>query len=253
MFNRDKQPQPKLVFGIHAVLEAVRSGKEIEKLIIKKEMSGEALRELMKACRERNIPYQFVPVDRFDRITRKNHQGLIAYMAEIEYQPLEMVVSAVFEDGREPAILILDHITDVRNFGSIARTAECAGFDAIAIPDKGAAQINSDAIKTSSGALHNINICRVTNLTNAVKYLKDCGLKVFAATEKAKQPYYKTNMKGPVAIVLGAEDAGISPEILRYADELVQIPMIGKTSSLNVSVAAGIIIYEVVKQRLSDF
>lgn len=251
MYNNENQQLPKLVFGIHAVLEAVRSGKEIERLIIKKEMSGEALRELMKACRDRNIPYQFVPIDRFDRITRKNHQGLVAYMAEIEYQPLEMVISAIFEAGREPAILVLDHITDVRNFGSIARTAECAGFDAIVIPDKGAAQINSDAIKTSSGALHNINVCRVINLTNTVKYLKECGLKVFAATEKAKTPYYKTDMRGPVAIVMGAEDTGITPEILRYADELVQIPMIGKTSSLNVSVAAGIILYEAVKQRLS--
>jgi 23S rRNA (guanosine2251-2'-O)-methyltransferase len=229
----------------------VRSGKEIERIVIKKEMSGEALRELMKACRDRDIPYQFVPIERFDRITRKNHQGLVAYMAEIEYQPLEMVISSVFEAGKEPAILVLDHVTDVRNFGSIARTAECAGFDAIVIPDKGAAQINSDAIKTSSGALHNINICRVTNLTNAVKYLKECGLKLVAATEKAKDPYYKADMKGPIAIVMGAEDTGITTEILRFADELVQIPMIGKTSSLNVSVATGIIVYEAVKQRLS--
>jgi 23S rRNA (guanosine2251-2'-O)-methyltransferase len=243
--------QSTLIFGTHAVIEAIRSGKEIEKLILKKELSGEPLREILKASRERDIPYQFVPNERLDRITQKNHQGVIAYIAEIEYQKLEQVIPFLYEQGKVPFILILDHITDVRNFGSIARTAECAGVDAIIIPEKGAAQINADAIKTSSGALHSMNICRVNNLTKAIQFIAESGLSIIAASEKGSQYYSEPDYSGPVAIVMGAEDKGVSFEILRTASSIVKIPLLGKVSSLNVAVAAGLMLYEVVKQRNS--
>jgi len=243
--------QSKLIFGTHAVIEAIRSGKEIEKLILKKDLSGEPLREILKASRERDIPYQFVPIERLDRITQKNHQGVIAYIAEIEYQKLEQVIPFIYEQGKTPFILVLDHITDVRNFGSIARTAECAGVDAIVIPEKGAAQINEDAMKTSSGALNSINVCRVNNLSKAIQFLSESGLKIIAATEKGNDFYTQPDYSGPVAIIMGAEDTGVSSEIIRKADAIVKIPLYGKVSSLNVAVASGLMLYEVVKKRIS--
>jgi 23S rRNA (guanosine2251-2'-O)-methyltransferase len=244
--------QSKLIFGTHAVIEAIRSGKEIEKLVLKKELSGEPLREIIKASRERDIPYQFVPIERMDRITQKNHQGVIAYIAEIEYQKIEQVIPYIYEQGKTPFILVLDHITDVRNFGSIARTAECAGVDAIVIPEKGAAQINADAIKTSSGALHSMNVCRVNSLEKAIQFLSESGLSVVAASEKGNEFYTQPNYSGPIAIVMGAEDKGISPEIIRKADSIVKIPLYGNVGSLNVAVASGLMLYEVVKQRLNQ-
>lgn len=244
--------QSKLIFGTHAVIEAIRSGKEIEKLVLKKDLSGEPLREIIKASRERDIPYQFVPIERIDRITQKNHQGVVAYIAEIEYQKLEQVIPYLYEQGKIPFILVLDHITDVRNFGSIARTAECAGVDAIVIPEKGAAQINADAIKTSSGALHSMNVCRVNNLAKAVQYLSESGLSITAASEKGADYYNQPDYSGPVAIVMGAEDKGISPEIIRNANSIVKIPLLGNVGSLNVAVASGLMLYEVVRQRLNQ-
>ncbi len=238
-----------LIFGAHAVIEAIRAGKEIERLILKKELSGEVLREILIAARERDIPYQFVPIERMNRISSKNHQGVIAYISPIEYQPLENVLPGLFERGIDPFILILDHITDVRNFGSIARTAECAGVHAIVIPDKGAAQINADAIKTSSGALLNIPICRTNNLTKAVQLCAESGLKVIAASEKGYEIYSNADYSGPIAIVMGAEDEGVASEIIRKADQIVKIPLFGKVESLNVAVATGLILYEVVRCR----
>ena len=241
--------QSNMVFGAHSVIEALRSGKEIEKILLKKELMGDVLRELLKGAREHDIPYQFVPAERLDRITQKNHQGVIAYISSIEYQKLEQVIPFIYEQGKEPFILVLDHVTDVRNFGSIARTAECAGVHAIVIPDKGAAQINADALKTSSGALHTISVCRVPNLEKAVQYLSESGLKVFAASEKGAEPYDEVNYKGPVAIVMGAEDTGVSIDIIRKSNKMVRIPLFGKVESLNVAVATGLILYEVVKSR----
>ena len=241
--------QPNMIFGSHAVIEAMRSGKEIERLFLKKELQGELLRELLKGARERDIPYQFVPIEKLDRITKKVHQGVIAYISEVEYQKIEQLLPMLYEQGVEPFILLLDHVTDVRNFGSIARTAECAGVHAIVIPDKGAAQINADAIKTSSGALSIIPVCRANNLTKTIKFLSDSGLTIVAASEKADKLYNEINYKGPVAIVMGAEDKGVSFEIQRYAHHFVKIPILGKVESLNVAVASGLMLYEVVKQR----
>jgi len=238
-----------MIFGPHAVIEAIRSGKEFEKILMKKELSGEVLREILKAVREKNIPYQIVPNEKLDRLTRKNHQGVIAFISEIEYQKLESLVPMLFDKGIDPFILILDHITDVRNFGSIARTAECAGIHAIVMPEKGTAQINADAIKTSSGALHIIPVCRVPDLVKTIQFLSDCGLKIIAASEKGADLYSKIKYEGPVAIVMGAEDTGVSNDILRRASNIVKIPLFGKVGSLNVAVATGIILFEAIRQK----
>jgi 23S rRNA (guanosine2251-2'-O)-methyltransferase len=243
--------QSNMIFGSHAVIEAIRSGKEFEKIIMKKDLSGEVLRELLKAARDRNIPYQFVPNEKLDRLTRKNHQGVIAFISEIEYQQLESIIPMLYDKGIDPFILVLDQITDVRNFGSIARTAECAGVHAIVVPEKGAAQINADAIKTSSGALNFISVCRVPSLIKAVQFLSESGLNIIAASEKGTDVYSKIKYKGPVAIVMGAEDTGVSNDILRKASHIVKIPLFGKVESLNVAVATGIILFEALRQKNS--
>jgi len=242
-------PKEKMIYGFHAVVEAINSEKEIEKIFLSKNLSGNNLREIIKLTREKNLPYQFVPIERLNKITTKNHQGVIAYLSSIEYQSIEQIVPMIFEKGENPFFIILDHITDVRNFGAIVRTAECAGVHAIIIPDKGSAQINADAFKSSAGALHNIPICRVSNLVQSIKYLLNCGIKIFSTTEKASKLYYQEDYSIPLAIILGSEDKGISDDIKKLSNELIKIPMFGKISSLNVSVAADIILYEVVKQR----
>ncbi|HOK50462.1 MAG: 23S rRNA (guanosine(2251)-2'-O)-methyltransferase RlmB [Bacteroidales bacterium] len=239
-----------VIYGIHAVLEAIRSGKELERVILKKEFTGPVLGEILKYCRDHQVPYQFVPPVRLDKITSKNHQGVIAFLSQISYQPIEQIVPQLFEEGQTPFFLVLDHVTDVRNFGSIARTAECAGVHAIIVPEKGSALINADAIKTSSGALHTINVCRVSSLIDSVKFLKDSGILLYAATEKGSQLYFEADLTQPSAIVIGSEGKGISPEILRLCHSHIRIPVLGKINSLNAAVAAGIILYEKVRQQL---
>lgn len=237
------------IFGIHSVIEAINSGKEIERILVRKGLQGELYHKLMDMVHQFNIPMQLVPGEKLDRVTRKNHQGVIAFISPIVYSNIEEIVPALFEEGKNPLILILDQITDVRNFGAIARTAEIAGVHAIIIPEKGAAQINADAIKTSAGALHLIPVCRTKSLNLTVKYLKNCGLKVVAATEKGEKYYDQTSMKDPLAIIMGSEDLGIEASLLKIADEWIKIPQFGQIASLNVSVAAGILIYEAVRQR----
>jgi 23S rRNA (guanosine2251-2'-O)-methyltransferase len=193
-----------------------------------------------------------VPGEKLDRITRKNHQGIIAYISAVEYANIEELMPLLFETGKTPLILILDGITDVRNFGAIARSAECAGVHAIIIPEKGAAQVNADAVKTSAGALLRIPICRVRRLSESLKFLKNSGLQVLAATEKGADYYYKVDMTLPTAIIMGAEDTGVYVENLKLADKNIKIPILGEIESLNVSVAASLIIYEAVRQRLGN-
>jgi 23S rRNA (guanosine2251-2'-O)-methyltransferase len=237
------------IYGMHTVIEAINSGKEIERIFVKKGLQGELYRELSDLAYKMKIPLQLVPVEKIDRITRKNHQGIVAFISPVTYYSIEEIIPKLFEEGKIPLLLILDQVTDVRNFGAIARTAEVAGVDAIIIPEKGAAQINSDALKTSAGALHLIPVCRVKNLPTTVKFLKDSGLKIVAATQKGEKFYDETNMTDPMAIILGSEDLGIGAGLLRVADEWVKIPLAGKIESLNVSVAAGIMIYEAIRQR----
>jgi 23S rRNA (guanosine2251-2'-O)-methyltransferase len=239
-----------MIFGIRAIIEAIQADKEIDKIIIKNDMQSEPAKELFAALKDKpHIPVQRVPMERINRLTRKNHQGAIAFISQTTYQRIEDIVPFLFENGKNPFLVILDGITDVRNFGAIARTCECAGVDAIIIPVKGGASVNADAIKTSAGALHTIPVCKEKSLTNAVKFLKNSGIRIIAATEKSSKNYTEANFSDPVAIVMGAEDTGISPDILRNCDEMVKIPVKGKISSLNVSVAAGILMYETVRQR----
>ncbi|MBD5234022.1 MAG: 23S rRNA (guanosine(2251)-2'-O)-methyltransferase RlmB [Bacteroidales bacterium] len=238
------------IFGIHSAIEAIESGRTIDKLFIKKDLNGELAARLCKLAREHEIPVQRVPVERLNKFTRKNHQGVVAQIAAVAYHKLSQIVPTLFEDGVLPFILVLDGLTDVRNFGAIARTAECCGVNAIVIPSRGSVSVGADAVKTSAGALLHIPVCRENNLLQAVKYLRESGYQIVCATEKSSENYTLADYTTPVAIVMGAEDVGISPEILREADTRSAIPMFGHIGSLNVSVAAGVMMYEVVRQRL---
>ncbi len=241
--------ETKYIFGIRAVIEAIEAGKEIDKILVKKDLSSELAEELLKTAREHKVMVQKVPIEKINRITRKNHQGVLAFLSAVTYHKLEYVVPQLYEDGKTPFVVLLDGLTDVRNFGAIARTCDCAGVDAIVIPERNSVSVGADAVKTSAGALHYIPVCREHSLTWAVKFLKDSGYKIYGASEKATQSYIAPDYTTPVAIVLGSEEKGISDEILRLCDGLVAIPEYGHINSLNVSVAAGIMIYEVVRQR----
>ena len=241
---RDKD----MIFGIRAVIEAAEAGKDIDKVLVKRELTGELFKELQQVLKYYDIPMQKVPVERIDRITRKNHQGVLAFTSAVTYHKLEQIVPFLYEQGKNPFILVLDGLTDVRNFGAIARTCEVAGVDAIVIPSRGSVSVNADAVKTSAGALHIIPVCRENSLKEAVTFLKNSGIKVVSATEKAANLHTQATYTDPVAIVMGAEDVGVSNEIIRICDELVKIPQFGNIQSLNVSVAAGVMISEVVRQ-----
>lgn len=240
------------IFGIRAVMEAIEAGRPIDKIFIKKDISGELAGELLALMRRNNIVAQRVPVQRIDRITRKNHQGVVALLSAVTYHRLDNLVPTLFEEGCVPFIVVLDQITDVRNFGAIARTCECAGVDAIVIPQHGSVTVQGDAVKTSAGALNHLPVCRERNTYSAVRFLKDSGFNVVAVTEKTNDIYTAADFTVPTALVMGAEDTGISADILKLCDTKVAIPMFGNIESLNVSVAAGIVIYEVVRQRLAD-
>ncbi len=240
-----------IIYGIRSVLEGIRAGKEIDKILVKTGLKGEMIAELMQVAKENQIPVQYVPLEKINRIHSGSHQGVLAYISPIIYDKIENILPGIFEKGQDPFILVLDQITDVRNFGAIARSAECAGIHAIIIPDKGSAMVNADAIKTSAGALNILPVVRTSSLKQSVRYLKNSGLNVIAATEKAFSPYYSIDLKGPLAVILGSEDSGISAELLKVADYLVKIPLAGKIESLNVSVAASVILFEAVKQRVN--
>ena len=241
-----------VVFGIRAVIEAIESGKQVDKVLMKKDLGGELARELLSVTREYNVPVQRVPVERINKVTRKNHQGVIAFMAAVDYYHVDDIVPALYDEGINPLVVVLDGVTDVRNFGAIARTCECAGVNCIVIPERNSVSVNADAVKTSAGALNYLPVCRERNLVKAVQYLRDSGFKVMGASEKTDLNYTKADFTGPVAIELGAEDTGISTDVLKLCDTLVAIPEFGQINSLNVSVAGGIMIYEVVRQRLND-
>jgi len=237
------------VFGKRAVMEAISTGRPIDKILFRKGAGNELFRELYEQVKTGKIPFQFVPAEKLNRITRKNHQGVIALLSPIDFYKPEEILPAVFEKGRDPLLLILDQVSDVRNFGAIVRSAECAGVDAVIVPEKGSARINADAVKTSAGALFNVPVCRTPDLLSTIGYLKDSGITLIAATEKADKLYTSVKMNTPVAIVAGSEEKGISKELLASCDELVKIPMFGKIGSLNVSAACTVLIYEAVRQR----
>jgi 23S rRNA (guanosine2251-2'-O)-methyltransferase len=240
-----------MIFGLRAVIEAVEAGKDIDKIFIRRELGGSLAKELYAKISSLQIPVQRVPLEKLNRLTVKNHQGVVAFLSSITYQDLSSIIPTLYESGKNPFIAVLDGVTDVRNFGAIARTCECAGVDAIAIPAHKSAAINADAVKTSSGALHTLPVCRTENLEKTVKFLKNSGLKIICVSEKADKKFTEESYNMPLALVFGAEDIGISPEILKLSDSTVSIPVFGKIQSLNVSVAAGILMYKVIENRLA--
>ena len=237
------------IFGIRAIMEAIAAGKTIDKLFIQKGLHNDLFAKLWKLVRLKRINYKHVPLEKINRLTKKNHQGVFAFISPIDFHNIEDVIPSLYEDGKTPFILVLDRITDIRNFGAITRTAECAGVDAVLIPEQNAAAINADAIKTSAGALHKITVCRTWNMKLALQFMKDSGIQLVACTEKTQDHMSKSNYNPPTAIIIGSEEDGISPEFLKMSDAKAKIPINGKITSLNVSVATGIILYEVVRQR----
>jgi 23S rRNA (guanosine2251-2'-O)-methyltransferase len=237
------------IFGIRAIIEAVNAGKTIDKLFIQKGLHNDLFEKLWKLVREKRINYKHVPLEKINRLTRKNHQGVFAFISPIDFHDIEDVIPNLYEEGKNPLVLVLDRITDVRNFGAIARTAECAGVNAILIPEQNSAAINADAIKTSAGALHKVTVCRTWNLKLALQFMKESGIQLIGCTEKSQEDMYKSDYTTPTALVIGSEEDGVSPEFLKMCDARAKIPMNGKIASLNVSVATGVILYEVIRQR----
>lgn len=230
-------------------MEAIHAQKDIDKILVDKEVNNELIKELLALAKEERINVVRVPEAKLNRITRKNHQGVVAHMSAIQYASLDNVIDECFSKGVAPLILVLDRITDVRNFGAMARTADCAGVHAIVIPEKGSAQINSDAVKTSAGALNHLPVCRVKNLYYTVKDLKKMGLNVVSVTEKTERLMYDADFTLPTALIMGSEEDGISQELMGVSDEFVKIPLSGNIESLNVSVSAGVVVYEAIRQR----
>jgi 23S rRNA (guanosine2251-2'-O)-methyltransferase len=243
------QKESDCIFGIRPVIEAIRAGKQIDRLLIKQDLQGSLYHELMTEVRNHNIVYQVVPVERIELVTRKNHQGVLAWLSVIEYQQISNILPGIYEKGEDPLIVVLDRVSDVRNFGAIVRTAECLGAHAIVIPEKGSARITADAVKTSAGALLTFPVCRERSIIKAVEFLRESGLTVIAAAEKSAKRAQDDDLTGPSVIILGSEDQGISRELLSLSDHLINIPMVGSIGSLNVSVAAGILLYEIKRQR----
>jgi 23S rRNA (guanosine2251-2'-O)-methyltransferase len=238
-----------MIFGAHPVLEAIESGKVIERIYIQRGFKSEHIRAVMDACKRSGLQPQIVPEAKLKKFTRKNHQGVVCLLSPIEYHDIRDIVQEEFEGGKDPLVLILDRITDVRNFGSICRTAECLGVSAVLIPDRGSALISGDAVKTSAGALLRMRICREPNIKHAISFLKESGLEIVSSTEKSDTDIYKARVQGPLALILGSEEDGVSPEYLKLSDQKLRIPMQGEISSLNVAVATGIFLSEINRQR----
>ncbi len=241
------------IFGLRPVLEAIKAGKQIDRLLVKQGLQGPLYHELMTEVSKYNIVYQIVPVERIELVTKKNHQGVLAWLSVIEYQKISNLLPMIFEKGDDPLIIALDGVSDVRNFGAIVRSADCFGVHAVMIPEKGSARITPDAIKTSAGALHTMPVCRERSIVRSVEYLMESGLKVICAVEKSGKQASEADLTGPSVLIMGSEDKGISRELTSLADHTVSIPMTGNIGSLNVSVAAGIFLYEIVRQRNRQF
>lgn len=247
--SEDKPSTENIVFGTRAVIESINAGKQIEKIFVLKGLKNELYDELNELVQLHKLPVSKVPVEKLNRLTRKNHQGVVAYVSPITYVPLHTVIANSYEDGKAPLILILDRITDVRNFGAICRTAECTGVNAVVIPTKGGAMINADAVKTSAGALNYLSVCKEDNLVHTIKFLKESGFNVVSCTEKADKNLFDIDMDIPTAIIMGSEEDGVSTELIDASDQAVKIPIHGSIDSLNVSVATAVVLYECVRQR----
>jgi 23S rRNA (guanosine2251-2'-O)-methyltransferase len=241
--------QKEMMFGTRAVIEAIKAGRDIEKIFIQAGLNNDLAKELITLAKSRGVPFTFVPLPKLNSLSTKNHQGVICMLSAVQFATLENIIDKIYSEGREPFFLILDRITDVRNFGAIARTVECAGLDGIIIGESGNAPITGDAMKTSAGALSYLPVCRTSNMKKTIQYLKESGIQVIACTEKSDKTIYQLDFKSPVALIVGSEEDGISNQLLKEADHVVKIPMRGKIESLNVSVATGIAIYEVLRQK----
>jgi 23S rRNA (guanosine2251-2'-O)-methyltransferase len=237
------------IFGIRAIIEAIQSGTVIDKVFIQKEIQSDLMKELMKVMKQKSINFSYVPVEKLNRFTSMNHQGAVATISPIGFFNIEELVEKVIESGKTPLFLILDQLSDARNFGAIIRTAECTGVDGIIIQKQGSAPVNGDTVKTSAGAVFNIPICKVDHIKDAIFHLQGSGIKTVAATEKTDQNIYDISLNEPLAIIMGSEDRGVNPSVLKIVDEKAKLPMFGTIGSLNVSVACGAFLYETVRQR----
>ena len=237
------------IFGIRAIIEAINAGKEIDKVFVQSETQGDLMQELMKAMKKNRINFSYVPVEKLNRLTPSNHQGAVATIAPIGFVKLETLVDSVLENKKNPLFLILDQLSVARNFGAIIRTAECTGVDGIIVQKTGSAPVNGDTVKTSAGAVFNVPICKVDHIKDAIFYLQGSGIKTIAATEKTENKIYDLELNQPLAIIMGSEDRGINPSVLKIVDETAKLPMFGTIGSLNVSVACGAFLYETVRQR----
>ncbi|AJA67798.1 23S rRNA (guanosine(2251)-2'-O)-methyltransferase RlmB [Myroides odoratimimus] len=241
--------QDNQIFGIRAIIEAIEAGKDIDKVFIQKEASGELMSSLLKTLKKNNVNFSYVPIEKLNKLTNKNHQGAVANISPISFTSLEVLVEGVLEKKEKPLFVILDQISDARNFGAIIRTAVCCGADGIIISKNGAAPVNGDTVKTSAGAVFNIPICKVDHIKDAVFYLQGSGVITLGATEKAEKEIYDVDLNVPVAIIMGSEDKGINPSVLKIIDEKAKLPMFSTIDSLNVSVACGAFLYETIRQR----
>lgn len=246
---REQRERDEMIFGVHAIKEALQAGNQIDHIYVKRESKSELMNELIAALGEHRVPIRRVPIEKLNRLTKRNHQGIIAIKAATQYFRLEQVIPTLYDAGRDPFIVVLDGITDVRNFGAIARTCECTGVDAIVILEQNSVSVTADAVKTSAGALSRVAVCRERSLESAIDYLKSSGLKLIGASEKSSDLMYDAPLIGPIALVMGAEDTGLSEYSLRHCDHLVRIPLYGEIGSLNVSVATGVLLYEVIRQK----
>ena len=238
------------IFGIRAIIEAINAGKNIDKVFIQKEAKGELMQELFKTMKSKNINFSYVPVEKLNKLTRNNHQGAVASISPIEFVSIEKLVEDVQNQGKTPLFLILDQLSDARNFGAIIRTAECTGVNGIIVQKQGAAPVNGDTVKTSAGAVFNVPICKVDHIKDAVYFLQASDIQTVAATEKTENNIYDIDFTVPMAIIMGSEDKGVNPSVLKLVDHKAKLPMYGSISSLNVSVACGAFLYEAVRQRL---
>ncbi|MCC5920293.1 MAG: 23S rRNA (guanosine(2251)-2'-O)-methyltransferase RlmB [Cyclobacteriaceae bacterium] len=243
------KPTKDYIFGTRSAIEAIHAGKDIDKILIQKGIDNELIKELKQLAADHSIPMQAVPIEKLRRYHSKNHQGVISFLSSVSFSSLDNVISSCYADARDPFLLVLDRITDVRNFGAIVRSADCMGVSGIIIPEKEQARLSADAVKTSAGALHHMPICREKSLKSTLRELQNNGLKVVAITEKAESNVADLDLSGPIALIMGSEENGISPELLKQADFLAKIPMQGKVASLNVSAAASIALYETAKAR----
>jgi 23S rRNA (guanosine2251-2'-O)-methyltransferase len=237
------------IFGIRAILEAIENEVTLDKVFLLKESQGTLMKQLLHQLKQKGINFQFVPEEKFYKFKDKNHQGAMAQIAPVNFWDLETLVEKVMTEESKPLFLLLDQISDARNFGAILRTAACCGVHGIIVPKSGSAPVNADTIKTSAGGIFHVPICKVDHLKDALFYLQGSEVAIFAATEKAEKDIYQANFNQPMALIMGSEDRGINPTLLKLIEHKVKLPMTGKIASLNVSVACGAILYEVIRQR----